>query len=68
MTEATEPLMTRVEDIPKKLDAILEQLTILSGVAASASRTEKAEARKISSKKVNSNKGFVFQVHLFIYY
>ena len=23
---------------------------------------------KISSKKVNSNKGFVFQVHLFIYY
>lgn len=53
MTEATEPLMTRVEDIPKKLDAILEQLTILSGVAASASRTEKAEARKISSKKVD---------------
>ena len=47
MAEATEPLMTRVEDIPKKLDAILEQLTILSGVAASASRTEKLKPENI---------------------
>lgn len=47
----TEPILKRVDDIPKKLDLILEQLTVLSGVEAKAPRIEKSNARKQSAEK-----------------